>query len=188
MKKLIVVICHFKENLEWLKDLKHPYVIYNKNPENKHKFEINMPNEGFDSAAYIKYIIDNYENLPDYVCFSQDNPFYHCKDFLEKVNGFDFQSQFLPLGITYIRDVESILKTTTAYADKHGIKYKFPIMFTSGNQYIISKDLILKNSLEFYKEILSTIFPGQRITETNYTLEYLFPTIFHFNSYLKKTF
>jgi hypothetical protein len=186
--KMVVVVGHFKENLDWLSQLNHPYIIYNKNPNKRDKFQINMPNQGYDSAVYLQYIIDNYDKLPEFVCFSQDNPFPHCSNFLTLVNNFDFKTEFLTLGITYIRDVENILKTTTDYADKHGIPYTLPIKFTSGNQYIISKNLILKNSLDFYKKILSTIMTGQIITETNYTLEYLFPTIFHFNSYITPTF
>ena len=62
---LVVVVCHFKENLDWLKKLKHPYIVYNKNEKNSDKFEINLPNVGFDTIVYLKYIIDNYKNLPD---------------------------------------------------------------------------------------------------------------------------
>ena len=92
--KLVVVICHFKENLDWVKDIKHPYLVCNKNPKQNDKFEFNMPNEGYDTGAYLTYIINNYNNLPDFVCFSQDNPFAHCSNFLDLVNGFDFKTEF----------------------------------------------------------------------------------------------
>lgn len=182
--KLKVIICHFKENLDWVSDLKHEYIIYNKNPENKNKFEFNLPNVGFDTIVYLTYIIDNYHNLPDYVCFSQDNPFYHCHSFLEKVNNFKFNSDFYPLGISYIRDVDDIVKQTLEYANKNKIKYKLPIKFINSAQCIVSKKLILKNDIEFYKNIKDTLPKKEVINNVNYLVEYLWPTIFNFNDEL----
>lgn len=181
---LIVVICHFKESLEWVSELKHNYVIYNKNPENNHKFENNLPNVGFDTIVYLTYIIDNYNNLPDFVCFSQDNPFYHCDSFIEKVNGFDFKKEFLPLGKTYIRDNKDILKQTIEYAKNTGISYSEPIKFINSAQSIVSKDLILKNPIEFYERVRDTLPKTEKINYINYLVEYLWPTILNFNDKL----
>ena len=182
--KLIVVICHFKESLEWISELKHDYVIYNKNPEHNHKFENNMPNVGFDTVAYLTYIIDNYNNLPDFICFSQDNPFYHCDKFIEKVNGFDFNTEFLPLGRTYVRDNENILNQTINYANNTGISYTEPIKFINSAQSIVSKNLILKNPIEFYVRVRETLPKTEKINQTNYFVEYLWPTILNFNDKL----
>jgi hypothetical protein len=182
--ELVVVICHFKEDMSWTKDLKYKYLIYNKNPEHNHLHEINMPNVGFDTIAYLKFIIDNYENLPDYVCFSQDNPFFHCPNFLDRVNNFDFSKKFHPLGITYFRDVEHVLNETKFYAERVGINYTEPIKFINSAQCIVSKDLILKRSKESYQIIKDSI-PLQVITHINYLIEYLWPTILGFNDELE---
>ena len=180
---LVVVVCHFKENLDWLKKLKHPYIVYNKNEKNSDKFEINLLNVGFDTIVYLKYIIDNYKNLPDYVCFSQDDPFYHCSSFVDKVNNFDFKKEFYPLGCAYIRDgVE--LKNTINYAKINNLKYKEPIKFISSAQCIVSKKLILKNDLDYYIKVSNTLSKTQIITQTNYFVEYLWPTILNFNEEL----
>ena len=183
--ELKVVICHFKENLDWISQLNHPYIIYNKNPKNAHKFENNLPNVGFDTIVYLTYIIDNYFNLPDFICFSQDDPFYHCPNFLKRVNEFDFQKEFYPLGITYVRDVEHILKQTIEYAEKNKINYTLPIKFINSAQCIVSKKLILKNPLEFYERIRETLPKNEIINNTNYLVEYLWPTILNFNEELK---
>lgn len=182
--KLVVVICHFKENLDWVTQLKHPYVIYNKNPENNHKFEINLPNVGFDTVAYLTYIIDNYNNLPDFVCFSQDDPFFHCKSFINRVNDFSFNVEFLPLGITYIRDNKDILDQTINYAKNTGISYTEPIKFINSAQCIVSKTLIQKNPVEFYERVRDTLPKKEKINQINYYVEYLWPTILNFNDKL----
>jgi hypothetical protein len=182
--KLVIVVCHFKEDLTWLKDIKHDVIVYNKNPKEADLYEINLPNVGFDTIAYLTYIINNYDNLPDYVCFSQDDPFYHCPSFIDKVNGFDFKSEFYPLGCTYVRDGGELEKTIN-YAKKNNISYKEPIKFISSAQCIVSKKLILKNDLDYYKKIMNTLSKTEIITHTNYCVEYLWPTILNFNEDLK---
>lgn len=181
---MVVVICHFKENLSWVSNLIHPYIIYNKNPDHNHLYDNNLPNVGFDTIVYLKYIIDNYNNLPDFVCFSQDNPFYHCDSFIDKINNFDTSQDFYPLGISYIRDNENILKQTINYAEELGIKYDLPIKFINSAQCIVSKKLILMRTKESYQKIKDSI-PNQIISNTNYLIEYLWPTILNFNDKLK---
>jgi hypothetical protein len=181
---LVVVVCHFNRNLDWLNELTYPYIVYNKNPENNDKFEKNLPNFGFDTIAYLKYIVENYNNLPDYVCFSQDYPFDHCPSFIDKVNQFDFKSEFYPLGCTYIRTGYE-LDNTIIYANNNNIVYKEPIKFISSAQCIVSKKLILKNDIEFYLKIINSMSKTQIITHTNYCIEYLWPTILNFNEELK---
>jgi len=179
---MVVVICHFKENLDWVKNLKHKYIIYNKNSEEQHLYDINLPNVGFDTIVYLSYIIDNYDNLPDYVCFSQDDPFFHCPSFLNKVNEFDFTKKFQPLGKTYIRDTFE-LDLTIEYANKNDIIYELPIKFINSAQCIVSKELILKRTKESYQQIKDSI-PLEVISNINYLIEYLWPTILGFNNEL----
>jgi uncharacterized membrane protein len=132
-------------------------MIYNKNPKNNDKFEHNLPNVGFDTIAYLRYIVEYYDNLPDYVCFSQDYPFDHCPSFVEKVNNFNFESEFYPLGCTYVRTGDELEKTLV-YANKNEIFYEEPIKFISSAQCIVSKNLILKNDLEYYIKIMNIHF------------------------------
>mgnify|MGYP000163707659 FL=1 len=181
---LKVVICHYNQDLGWISDLKHDYVIYNKNPNNNGKYDFDLPNVGFDTIVYLKFIIDNYDDLPDYVCFSQDDPFYHCPEFTNNVNNFNGEEEFLPLGITYVRDNEQTLKQTINYADTLGIEYEEPIKFINSCQSIVSKNLIRKRSKESYKKIKDSLPKNAIINNTNYIVEYLWPTIMNFNSEL----
>lgn len=185
---LEVVICHFQENLDWISELKHPCVIYNKNPKNVDKFENNLPNIGFDTYTYLTYIIDRYDNLPDYVCFAQDYPFDHCSNFIDLVNDFKFDKPFQCLGIGYERTSTSpernqncALASSIMLAERLNISYTLPIKFISSAQCIVSKELILKRHIESYKQMYS-IFPTHKpLTYVNYLLEYLWPTILNFN-------
>ena len=77
-----VVVNRYEEDLEWLKDLEKEIgaTVYNKGalfPEEKERellergnIELDIhPNVGIECYGYLKYIIDNYDNLPVYSVF-----------------------------------------------------------------------------------------------------------------------
>lgn len=187
---LTVVICHFRRDLGWLDKLTVPYIVYNKNPDNNHKFKHNLPNFGFDTIAYLTYIVEHYHNLPDYVCFAQDYPFDHTNetghDFIDIVNNFTSMHPlpaFFPLGLCYYRDSTPDfchLNWTLDFVKQNNIEIKLPLKFISSAQCIVSKHLILKQSLEFYNKLLGVFPTYTHLTMTNYAMEYLWPTILGF--------
>lgn len=86
-----LVISRYTENLKWI-DLTQNIncIIYNKGPKNislkNNHTIINVPNIDNEGYVYVKYIVDNYDNLPDQVIFSQGNPFDHSQNFLSLIN------------------------------------------------------------------------------------------------------
>ncbi len=48
----------------------------------------------------------------------------------------------------------------------------------------MSKKLILKNPIEFYERVKNTLSKTEKINQTNYFVEYLWPTILNFNNEL----
>jgi hypothetical protein len=40
---LVVIICHYKENLDWINGLKHKYIVYNKNENDIKKYDFDLP-------------------------------------------------------------------------------------------------------------------------------------------------
>ena len=69
------VVSRYKKNTDWVYNLKNieKYYIYDKEiPES----EFNIPvNKGNEASAYLKYIIDNYENLADFTFFIHDEEY-----------------------------------------------------------------------------------------------------------------
>lgn len=102
--KIYIVICRYTENIEWLRKINLPFVIYDKNDKSNNNFfsnTISIPNIGREEYVYIKYIIDNYDSLPDRIIFSQANPFYHSPDFINLVNLHDKFDDTQPLSYRY---------------------------------------------------------------------------------------
>ena len=77
-----IVISRYDENLDWL-DLinqsNYDIVIYNKGNDINREF-IKLDNVGREAHTFLTYIVDNYDNLPEYTIFLQGEPFYHCTD------------------------------------------------------------------------------------------------------------
>ncbi|CAF3680827.1 unnamed protein product [Rotaria sp. Silwood1] len=68
----IVIVSHFNESLDWLNlldDEQIPYIVYTRLPKPlAHHRKIRI-NKGRDPAAYLRYIVDHYSNLPLSVAF-----------------------------------------------------------------------------------------------------------------------
>jgi hypothetical protein len=69
-----VVVARYNENVDWLRMFnRKSVIIYNKGrPLPEYPIEvIQLENKGLESATYLRYVIDNYDKLPDIVFFTQ---------------------------------------------------------------------------------------------------------------------
>ena len=67
-----IVTSHWKENLDWLKKSKYPVVLIDKmgaDPSWLEPRHIIPVNKGKEVSVYLKFIIENYDNLPDFTAF-----------------------------------------------------------------------------------------------------------------------
>lgn len=142
---MVIVIAKYKEDVSWAPS---GSVIYDKTT---------YENVGRESEAFSRYIIENYNNIPNRVAFVQGNPFDHCPEFREKVRdykgGIDFASNMvitcdingcphhcgLPMA-SYIQ------KYTPWINDNQFI-------FGAGAQYIVEKRHIISKPLSFWRKI-----------------------------------
>jgi hypothetical protein len=68
-----IIVARYNEDLDWLKNEMDNCIIYNKGNKLDIKNEIILKNVGRESHTYLQYIIDNYNNLPDIMIFTQGN-------------------------------------------------------------------------------------------------------------------
>ena len=66
-----IIVSRFNESIEWLNLEKSNCIIYNKGLPLNISNEIIVNNVGRESETYLRYIIDNYDNLPDVIVFTQ---------------------------------------------------------------------------------------------------------------------
>lgn len=158
-KNLEVVVARYNESVDWVKDLNYNAIVYNKNKEDNDVFLNNLPNVGREGHTFFHHIVNNYDNLSDYIAFVQGNPFDHCKNIIDEINDFDFKKEFKPLGnvVELTMEHESINQQVQSFSKTNDFNITYPIHLVPGAQYIISKRLIKKRSKEFYQKILNQL-------------------------------
>lgn len=73
-----IVAARFNEDVDWLSKYAPKVAIQNKGdvstiPEQLTEYTKELPNIGLDQHSHLDYIIDNYDNLPEIVIFTQAN-------------------------------------------------------------------------------------------------------------------
>ena len=67
----MIVVSHYNENLDWL-DLfigeQIPHIVYTRSGDSLVRHSISI-NKGREAVAYLRYIVDNYSNLPSSIAF-----------------------------------------------------------------------------------------------------------------------
>jgi hypothetical protein len=66
-----IIVARYNENIDWLNTEINNCIIYNKGTPLNINNEIMIPNVGRESDTYLHYIITNYNNLPDVIVFTQ---------------------------------------------------------------------------------------------------------------------
>jgi hypothetical protein len=153
----LAVISRFRENLDWIKLLEIPYKIYNKGIDSGYgptEFECEIiPNTGRESETYLRFIIDNYQNLPEFIVFLQGNPFDHCPELFNDIQN---NKQFLT-HTTYKCDGTGMPHHPGLEIDitikKIGLIPTNLYYFGVGAQYIVPKENILNRSLDWWKNV-----------------------------------
>ena len=176
MQTFKIIVAAYNENLDWLDKINQSdVIIYNKSDkiiENSIKLE----NIGREAATYFYHIINNYDNLPDYLILLQGNPFEHME---KNINEFNLKNEIE----TLIENNNSLSGLFNELCYENNNKYpnlntsayflyffnnnlpKF-FVFLAGCQYIVSKENILNRPLQFYKKIYKMLL-NNNITVSN---------------------
>lgn len=198
---LHIVVARYNETLNFLDIIPNDvtYTIYNKGEDNiSFPNVINVPNIGREAETYLRYIIDNYENLPDNIIFCQGSPNGHYIDFNHLLVDFNenllpkWRKKILPLGLIVMNPVsmsnriihgmrvmDFIEKTMPNIKDEI-----FTLEWAYGAQYLVHKDQILNKSLEWWKMVydlfMNEFEPETYITGSPWLYERLWLLIFDY--------
>lgn len=79
---IVFVVARYNEDISNFAEFNDNLMVYNKgnddiSPKINRKYIKKVPNLGREAGTYCNYILDNYDNLPDYMIFTQGNPCDH---------------------------------------------------------------------------------------------------------------
>ncbi len=175
MKKYDIVIARYNEDVSWLKEFNTEtfnFKIYNKGEQNIEFESIPLENFGRDAHTFITYIVENYNNLPEFVIFLQGNPIDHCGDVIQIIKNHNDESyvclsdhvidEKIDSWYEHLVEANAVMpypnmlrcglrETANAIL---GEETPQKCTFAAGQQYIINKKYILNRSLDYYKNIL----------------------------------
>tara|TARA_Y100001933_G_C18960177_1_gene547788 strand:- start:5 stop:859 length:855 start_codon:yes stop_codon:yes gene_type:complete len=203
-------ISHFNGDISWVKNIKKEnYIIYNKSGNNIDQITsnyISIDNVGYNIYSYLKFIIDNYENLPSVIVFCKDNIFTRhisIELFLNLIKRKCFTSlennlnrENYPININ-ISDNGFVEINNSWYKFNFPRKYfseydefysyifddcNLPdyVRFSPGANFIVPKENILLRSKNFYKNLIKFINYTKLSCESHF-LERSLITIFNSN-------
>jgi hypothetical protein len=192
-----LVIAHYNEDLLWLDNLliKNPdftYIIYSKG-KSCTRPHIALENKGRESDTFLKYITDNYYNLPDRLVFLQGLPHVMPIDAFEEYFAKYANQDVYPMGpgrhITGLNNCDwpgMPLKELAIKLFGDVINSEQRYEFVGGAEYIVKKEVILKktfdwwlNAYNLHKEYLD--YPGWQ-TGSPWMFERLWPLIWYYTN------
>ena len=161
------------EDIDWSNQFSN-VLIYNKGQPLKN-YEI-VENVGRESHTYYKYIYDNYDNLEDYTIFLQGNPFDHSPHVIQKLykyiddrskNNLNINFEFISKNIYNCKlslckhhiELKDFLLPIYNYIfdENRSLETNLSFKFGAGAQFIVSKNIILERSKEFYLKIINLL-------------------------------
>jgi len=177
-----IVVARYNEDIQWLKRAKDNCIFYNKGNKLGIENEIMLENVGRESETYLHYIIDNYNNLPNVVVFTQARIADHKgSDDINYLLSIKNQALIFNLSLNFVNhhdigqsndwDKEWNLRNGEFYLKdnyknnnpitfinwfKNNIdsNYPNPIIIYRNAIFAVKKENILKKPIEYYKKLI----------------------------------
>lgn len=216
MNNCHLIISNYNKNLCWLKKIEktvnkiyvydHDTIIENNNfilNNELYNYE-QIINKGCETSAYLKYIIDNYENLPDKIILLHDTEYswHHTGSIIDLINN-NINSNALYINLNnyvwgYVNTNEEgyidQFRVGDNYYNLYNILLKkyfgdvrdygnFLSGYTGCSQFILNKYCILKNEKQLYIDlyeycISDNVLEGHYSGGFGYFMEYTWNIIF----------
>lgn len=185
-EKLKIVVARYNENIGWLAPIMKSCIICNKGEPLNVSNEVMYENVGRESDTYLRYIIENYDSLPETVVFTQaniadhkgsNNPNYLLSIginayFNSKSNNYYTHHD---VGKCYCFDRNWNIREEGKYYLHDNYKNNTPVLFGDwfckniqetypdpihiycNAIFAVKKELILKHDVEYYRKLLGEV-------------------------------
>ena len=181
---------HYKEELAWLSNSPWPVTIVHHDggsevTEGFHKV-LNIPNKGRESSAYLAFIITRYDNLPDFTAFihGHEEAYHQLGDrpLLDLIRDANINKyEYVPLNNNWRWiNTASQLELFKDFIVESGLFKIIPDFYITdaGGQFIVSREVIRRNSKQFYENLMNIVMNSEKDIEIAVCLELVWCLIF----------
>lgn len=163
-----IVMVRYKEDRDRLiNKLKYPTIVYCTGPE-PHPSEIPIPNIALETYGFVKYLVDYYDNLPEYTIFSQADPDPHVESFELAIDstftsGFGSfcyaRSVLTQYAQGYVRSLplKPVMNELGVFFDNDNNCSKNMYCVLPGVAFYVSRDRIRQRPKTFYQKMFSIL-------------------------------
>lgn len=181
-----LIVAHYQEDISWTKKFwEQGWVIkvYDKGPKQDlglGAYEYaSLPNIGREPHTYIHYIIENYDNLPDWMLFSQGDPMFHYPEFADLAYLVDVDKFHWLSNYSFESDASGLphhsgLPVAEFYEKITGKQMPPTIPFKPNCLFVLRREDVLKHDRAFYEKLLDMSMEPQ----APWALERLWGVIF----------
>lgn len=169
-----LIVAKYNEDMGWLSKMNPiPIHVYNKGEDTViHGVRVEkLPNIGRESDSYLRFIIANYDALPDYLLLVQGRPFDHMKgvdadNFQQKIDALisSRPTEIQPLFAEWYIEAHNhfpAIRSREHYEYLFGKPAPTESVFCAGCQYIVPRESILSKPPEFYEQLHARIAKGE---------------------------
>jgi hypothetical protein len=160
----LIISSHYNENLDWINNVSESVKIYSKtNPT----YNLVSGNQGQEIPCFLQAIIDNYYNFPDKILFVHGHKISEHQDYdidfiinnlnwnLNDFFSINKRTWYQEVSITHHQELDGynwIHDNWNLFYDTN-LPLPTKLLFYSGAQFVINKELILQYDIEFYKKL-----------------------------------
>ena len=161
-----ILLARYNESVDWARHLPNVTVVNKGEPLDIGIRELRMPNVGREGHTYYSFIVDHYDDLPDYLLCLQAYPFDHSPHILHLIQRLnDATPQQLPEYATVSEKVLPCNLAMCPYAGPLPMMSVYELLFEArptfmqfrfgaGAQFIVSRRRILQRPRSFYEKIV----------------------------------
>ncbi|MEO1511198.1 MAG: DUF3431 domain-containing protein [Planctomycetota bacterium] len=189
---LALVLCHWTEDLSWLRYQPYAALVYEKRPELRETAHHSTPrNTANEASAYLQFIVDYYDALPERVAFLHSHRYaYHQEDVLALLDDLDLSTAASYCNVNHAvwgtkEDPRRAIlyDTHRAWLEAH-LGPLPPLLFDACcAQFLVSRDRIRRRPLAFYQAALAVALDpavAEHDREANRQLGLVFEWLWHY--------
>lgn len=149
-----IVVAKYREDISWTKELDN-VVIYDKSVPP-------LKNVGREAETFLRYIVEHYDALPEYVVFLQGNPYDTMWSGSNIKDGLTPTDKATPFSAPWITEPVILRPETRHLPEYYSLLFDreytlSTITFTVGAQMIVPRHCITHRPLDFYRKLHTMI-------------------------------